>query len=887
MPRSPILERPSPHQPFNKYSILEYSNLCITYIFLTSLVDSSATPDYSRFEFPSTFANALNPIVRARKLSMRQDSSGRSGNPRAVFSLLCAIFSVFFVAGVTHAQTQQPFLFATTQVSSNSAVATFTRNDATGALSEVAGSPFVLLTPGCYPATMDPKARFLLGSCGDGISLYQFNNSTGIVSEVPNSPFAASTGGPPDAVIAESTGQFAYALRIIRSNFPTPSSATLDSFTIDATNNVLSQPSSQVVSFTGTFLGLVVDPNDHFIRVFLSEPNGGAAPLGSSCTILFDPQTGLPVRTNSGLCQLGIFAGSNPLGISIDSRGTFIGTSADGQFFPNFDVFAVSPAVGSVQGSGIFTFTDTNDHTGTPFFDPTGQLVYANSQFTGLRIFSLSVTQGTVSFSELPSSPLPSNLDATPLHALADPAADFTYIGGSNLILSYPIDITTGYPGTPLQNSFNHNPALNFQPVFATMPPPGQPVSAPEVFINTSSLSFGPINPGQTSGPQTVTISSTGNEALTISSITFSPTPIPFSKIDGCMTNPVLAPGTSCQVSVSYSPASVGVTQAALVITDNAAGSPQSVALTGTAVAPPPPAPEVTLTPGTLSFPGMTTQGESSAAQSITITNSGNATLTFSSAAVLSGVNTADFSISSNTCGASLVANASCSVGVVFSPLAAGVRTTALIIADNASGSPQSVTINGTAAAAATFTATAGASASVSAGQPAVFPLQAMPGTGFNGSLAFACSGTPTGATCSAPGVSLNSNETSNFSVTVTTSGSASLAPFAIPRGKLRSDGYRGFSTLFLIFLAWWLYGTVRGSRFVRARQTWRIALSIGCFALALIGCGGGGGGSGQTPQAIVTPSGTYNIVLTPSVIPASSSKNLALPPITLTLIVK
>ena len=814
---------------------------------------------------------------------MRQDSSGFSRYPRVTFSLLFTIFSVFLGLGAAHGQTQQPFLFATTQVSSNPAVATFTRDNATGALSEVAGSPFVLLTPNCYPATMDPKARFLLGSCGDGISLYQFNSSTGVVSEVPNSPFAASTGGPPDAVIAESTGQFAYALRITRSNFPTTSSATLDSFAIDPVNNLLNQPASQVVSFTGTFLGLVVDPNGHFVRVFLAEPNGGAAPLGSSCTILFDPQTGLPVSTNSGLCQLGVFAGSNPLGISIDSRGTLIGTSADGQFFPSFDVFAVSPTDGSLHASGIFTFADTNDHTGTPFFDPTGKLVYANSQLTGLRIFSLSVAQGTLSFSELPSSPLPSNLDATPLHALADPVADFTYIGGSNLILSYPIDTTTGYPGTPLQNSFNHNPALNFQPVFATIPPPGQPVSAPEVSINASSLFFGPINPGQISGPQMVTISSTGNEPLTISSVAFSPGTVTFFMVNGCTPNPVLAPGTSCQVSVSYSPTSIGVTQTAIVITDNAAGSPQSVALTGTAVAPPPPAPEVTLTPGTLTFPGITTQGESSAAQLVGITNSGTATLTFTSAPVLSGANSSDFSLISNTCGASLAANASCNVGVVFSPLAAGVRTTALIITDNASGAPQSVTIDGTAAAAATFNTPAGASASVSAGQPALFSMQAVPGAGFTGSLSFACIGSPTGAACSAPGVTLSNGATTNFSVTVTTSGAASLLPFAIPGNRLSSIGLRGIETLFIAFVLWCVFSQAQASRFACSRRRWLRASTIACFVVGLTSCGAGGGAT-PTPQRIVTPTGTYIIVLTPTATPASTAKNLPLPPITLTL---
>ena len=485
---------------------------------------------------------------------MRQDSSGCLGNRHVVPSSLCIIaFSFLFSASLAHAQTQQPYLFATTQVNSNSAVATFTRNDATGALSEVAGSPFVLLTSGCYPATIEPKARYLLGSCGDGISLYQFNATTGVVSEVPNSPFAASTGGAPQAVIAEATGQFAYALRIGPSTFPTQSTAALDSFTIDAANNVLSHPSSQNLTLPGTFIGLIVDPNDHFIEIFLAQP-GGVMPMGGSCTIFFDPQSGLPVTSTSGLCQSGVPGGTNPLGISIDARGTFIGTWARGQIFPGFDVFAISPSDGSIQGSGYYLFSQTNETLGNTFFDPTGALIYANTGLSGLRIFALSVAQGTVTISELPSSPLPSNVDPMPLYALADPAADFTFVGGSNVISSYPIDTTTGYPGTPIQSTFNHNPALNFQPIFATMPPAGQAVSAPAVSLSAQSLSFGPINPGQTSGPQTVTVSSTGNEALTISSIAISPSGGPFSEIDSCMTNPVLAPGTSCQIFVTYAP---------------------------------------------------------------------------------------------------------------------------------------------------------------------------------------------------------------------------------------------------------------------------------------------------------------------------------------------
>ena len=424
---------------------------------------------------------------------MRQDESGCSRKRFVFFPLLCVfLLGFFFLARSADAQTQQAFLFATTQVNGNPAVATFTRDDAAGTLTEVANSPFVLVSPGCYPSTIDPQGRYLLGSCGSGISLYSFNSSTGVVAEVPNSPFAASTGAAPDAVIAESTGKFAYALRITTSTFPTPSTATLDSFAIDAANNVLDQPSTQTFTLPGTFIGVVTDPNDHFLQIFVAEPTGsGGLPLGGSCAILFDLQTGLPQSSSSAICQTGVTAGDNPLGIAIDGRGTFLGTSARGQNLSSFDVFAISPADGSRQGMGEFGFSETNNSLSVPFFDPTGQLVYVDTEQTGLRIFGLGVAQGVVSITELPSSPLPSNIDATPLSALPNPSADFTYVGGSNLITSYPIDTTTGYPGTPIQNVLNHNPALNFQPIFATMPPPGQAVSAPSISLSTPTLKIG------------------------------------------------------------------------------------------------------------------------------------------------------------------------------------------------------------------------------------------------------------------------------------------------------------------------------------------------------------------------------------------------------------
>ena len=104
-------------------------------------------------------------------------------------------------------------------------------------------------------------------------------------------------------------------------------------------------------------------------------------------------------------------------------------------------------------------------------------------------------------------------------------------------------------------------------------------------------------------------------------------------------------------------------------------------------------APAVTLAPTSLTF---TAQGvnTTSAGQSVTLTNSGTATLNFTGI-TLTGTNAADFAVT-NTCGTSLGAGLACSITVTFTPTAAGARSASVSIADDASGSPQAVTLTGT-----------------------------------------------------------------------------------------------------------------------------------------------------------------------------------------------
>lgn len=111
-------------------------------------------------------------------------------------------------------------------------------------------------------------------------------------------------------------------------------------------------------------------------------------------------------------------------------------------------------------------------------------------------------------------------------------------------------------------------------------------------------------------------------------------------------------------------------------------------------------APKVSLSASSLAF-GNEVVGQSTVASTVTLTNTGNATLKLSSIAS-GGTNSGDFT-ESNNCGTSLAANAKCTLTVIFTPAASGPLTASLTISDNAAGSPQSVSLTGTGVAVATL----------------------------------------------------------------------------------------------------------------------------------------------------------------------------------------
>ena len=214
--------------------------------------------------------------------------------------------------------------------------------------------------------------------------------------------------------------------------------------------------------------------------------------------------------------------------------------------------------------------------------------------------------------------------------------------------------------------------------------------------VSPTALSFAATNVGSSSTAQTVTLSNTGSAALTISAITVSSTD--FATAGGsCTAGGSVAAGASCTVLVSFRPQAAGTRTGSLSITHSATGSPSAVSLSGTGNAA---SATASLTPTSLSF-ATQVLGTTSAAQNLTLTNSGAAAMNIS-ALTLGGTNAGDFA-RAGTCavGTPVAAGASCTISISFTPAAAGARSATISVASNAGNGTVSASLSGTGSASA------------------------------------------------------------------------------------------------------------------------------------------------------------------------------------------
>jgi hypothetical protein len=99
--------------------------------------------------------------------------------------------------------------------------------------------------------------------------------------------------------------------------------------------------------------------------------------------------------------------------------------------------------------------------------------------------------------------------------------------------------------------------------------------------LSGTTLPFGSEPANQTSAVKKLTVKNVGPNLVNILSVTISGANAgDFAQTNNCGTS--LASGATCTFSATFTPSAAGARSATLTITDDDAGSPQTVALTGT-----------------------------------------------------------------------------------------------------------------------------------------------------------------------------------------------------------------------------------------------------------------------------------------------------------------
>ncbi len=285
-----------------------------------------------------------------------------------------------------------------------------------------------------------------------------------------------------------------------------------------------------------------------------------------------------------------------------------------------------------------------------------------------------------------------------------------------------------------------------------------------ELAISPAILNFGSVLSGQTKS-QTITVTNTGNAALTIAQLQTNGSGYSISGLQAPATIPA---GASVAFNVLFAPAAPGSLAGTVSIASNASSSPSVLSLTGTGTAA-----SATLSPNPASVSFSNVSAGSSSSQPVTISNSGNTTLTVSQIAI----NAKGFTVSGITTPLTLGPGQNTAVMVTFKPTGSGTTAGEITIAST-QGASVVIPVSGSAVQPALSALPSAITfGDVTEGSPASQTVQlANSGTGTLSITQISVTGSGFSAGSLPLPVSLNSGQTSNFNVQFapTAAGSAS-----------------------------------------------------------------------------------------------------------------
>jgi hypothetical protein len=552
--------------------------------------------------------------------------------------------------------------------------------------------------PGTYVVARQQAT--LTASAASGYSFYEFNNGPywlpGGLSSNPKTFYVPETG-----LTLNTTAEF--------TNTPV--------YTVDVTPNYFSSN-----------LGVLVDGVENFWYVpkNFSSYYDSTWTANSSHTLQFSsPAQPFDFNTQFAFSSWNVGGTANPDSITLPATSQSYIATIDPEYVPatNFNpcggtatITPPSMITGGFYPTGTeLTYTETPspntggspwiftgwtwDLTGTTNPDtlsPTDEsLVYANfnttsSPLTITGLSPLSVASGGSAFTlTINGTGFTQNGTGNPIENVGINFPSIfltpTFVSSTELQVTVPAsDIATpgaflifveNYPSAPWDSCA----VFGYQPFFVSQ---SGGSGATTVTATPTSVTFPSTVLNATSTGSAITVKNTGSSTATTVSISASSN---FGQTNTCPVAPsTLAAGATCTITPTFTPNTVGSLTGNISVFDSATNSPQVVTLSGTAT---PATTTVTVMPTSYNF-GSQAVGTTSNFQTSTVQNTGTA---YTSIAISITGNFAQV----NNCGNQLDAGASCTISVTFTPTVAGPLSGSISVTDQATNSPQMISLSG------------------------------------------------------------------------------------------------------------------------------------------------------------------------------------------------
>ena len=450
------------------------------------------------------------------------------------------------------------------------------------------------------------------------------------------------------------------------------------------------------------YKGEGIAPNVPGISVSPSPLAYGTKGVGSTSNeILTVTNTGNAPLNVTGVTMVGGDVAQFPLGANNCGPGIAPGGSCTitSTFVPTVlgDLASQVQIVSNAPGGN--TLVDVSGTAAGPILDVAPATVDFGSQVVGTNTPATLITATNNGNAPLTFAGVPTLGGANPLqYTLSGNTCGASLAAGQScsvMVQFTPNNVPLGNKTAQVEFASN----APGSPHIATLS--GLSVIGKAADLSATELDFGTVNVGETSAPQTMSLTNTGSDNVTLplASILFGGDVADFTVLtNGCTPLLVLPPGASCDAIIEFSPSAEGNRSTTYVGSSDAPGSPHLAMLKG--VGAPAAAPVLELSPASIDY-GSLPLGVESPAQVITATNTGTADLVFSAAPTLGGLNPLQFATGGDTCGTGTLApGASCTILARFTPNAAiGAKDATLQFASNAAGSPHAVHLAGLATA--------------------------------------------------------------------------------------------------------------------------------------------------------------------------------------------